>query len=253
LRRAREHPFLQDSCRLGRGLLGLGRPGRCDRRDDDGSLFLWSQWANSGYKRLVTTVDLAGKSSGALQFKLSADTEPGFDFVFVEAHTPGQDDWTTLPDQNGNTSPDTGAGCPDDDPFWLILHPFLKHYMTRTGDATNCFSCDPTGTSGAWNAFSGNSGGPKDWNVDLTPYAGKRSSSPSPSRPTRRSTTAPPPSDSPGNANTWTRISSPGFVDGTGIRTDRSIMLGFGVEGITGAAQRNALIRDSLTYLGALP
>ena len=24
--------------------------------------------------------------------------------MFVEAHTVGQDDWTTLPDENGNTS-----------------------------------------------------------------------------------------------------------------------------------------------------
>ena len=31
--------------------------------------------------------------------------------MFVEAHTVGQDDWTTLPDPNGNTSDDTGAGC----------------------------------------------------------------------------------------------------------------------------------------------
>ena len=47
---------------------------------------------------------------------MSYDTEPDFDYVFVEAHTVGQDDWTTLPDANGNTSQDTGVGCPDDDP-----------------------------------------------------------------------------------------------------------------------------------------
>jgi hypothetical protein len=42
-------------------------------------------------------------------------------------------------------------------------------------------------------------------------------------------------------------------VDGTGIRTDRSVLLGFGVEGVNGADKRAALIHDSLTYLGALP
>ena len=42
---------------------------------------------------------------------MSYDTEAGFDYVFVEAHTVGQDDWTTLPDKNGNTSNDTGAAA----------------------------------------------------------------------------------------------------------------------------------------------
>ena len=66
-----------------------------------------------------------------MSFKLSYDTEPRFDFVFVEAHTVGQDDWTTLP-VPGITTQDVGAGCPDNDPFWLALHPFLNHYLTRT-------------------------------------------------------------------------------------------------------------------------
>ncbi|HEX9372672.1 MAG TPA: hypothetical protein VF897_16795, partial [Roseiflexaceae bacterium] len=39
------------------------------------------------------------------------DTEPDWDYVFVEAHTVGQDDWTTLPDANGHTSQDTGQSC----------------------------------------------------------------------------------------------------------------------------------------------
>ena len=66
---------------------------------------------------------------------MSYDTEPDFDYVFVEAHTVGQDDWTTLPDANGHTSRTPASGCPDDDPFWLTMHPFLSHYITRTGDA----------------------------------------------------------------------------------------------------------------------
>ena len=90
-------------------------------------------------------------------------TEPNWDFVFVEAHTPGEDDWTTLPDLNGNTSDDTGFVCP----FWLELHPFLEHYQADNGDGT----CSPSGDTGDWNAASGESGGYEQWRVDLGAWA----------------------------------------------------------------------------------
>jgi hypothetical protein len=250
----------------------------------DGSFFMFSQRANAAYKRLTTTVDLTGATSGALQFKESQDTEPGYDFVFVEAHTVGQDDWTTLPDANGNTSNDTGLGCPDPDPFWLNQHPFLKHYMTRTADASSDtgFTCTPTGTSGAWNAATGNSSGFHDWNVDLTPFAGKKvevsityqtdpatqglgvfvddaktvvggattSSTSFETDDISPWTVGGPPEGSGPNANNWVRSPSPGFEDGPGIRTPRSVLLGFGVESVTGQAQRNQLVKDGLSYLG---
>jgi len=57
------------------------------------------------------------------------------DFQFVEAHTVGQDDWTTLPDQNGHTDQNTGESCPEGwhtDPSDEI-HPFLAHYQTFNG------------------------------------------------------------------------------------------------------------------------
>ena len=38
-----------------------------------------------------------------LTFQTSYDLELDFDYMFVEAHTVGQDDWTTLPDANGHT------------------------------------------------------------------------------------------------------------------------------------------------------
>ena len=63
-----------------------------------------------------------------LSFWVARDTEPAWDYFFVEAHTAGADDWTTLPDLNGHTSQDTGSACPD----WLGLHPFLAHYQTPT-------------------------------------------------------------------------------------------------------------------------
>ena len=46
---------------------------------------------------LLKTIDLTGATAAQLQFQLSIDTEPQYDNVIVEAHTVGQDNWTTLP------------------------------------------------------------------------------------------------------------------------------------------------------------
>jgi hypothetical protein len=249
-----------------------------------GSWYAYSQAGNSTYKRLQTTVDLRGKSSGALTFKLSYLTEPDFDYVFVEAHTVGQDDWTTLPDQNGATSNDTGLGCNDQDPFWLNENPFLTHYITRTADPSSDtgFTCTPTGTSGAWNAATGNSSGFGDWNVDLTPFAGRQvelsityASDPGVqllgtflddvkvtaggqtlvSTSFEDGTLAPfqvgaPPPGSKQVFKNWVASQSKGFEDGPGVRTRRSLIFGFGVEGVNGAANRAKLLKDGLRALG---
>ena len=101
-----------------------------------GTYYAYSQIADVSYKRLTRTVDLTGQSNGNLSFWISRDTEPDWDFVFVEAHTVGQDDWTTLPDANGHTSQSTGpndpdlASCPGG---WRDLHPWLDHYQTFDG------------------------------------------------------------------------------------------------------------------------
>jgi Peptidase family M1 domain/Peptidase M1 N-terminal domain/Immune inhibitor A peptidase M6 len=129
-----------------------------------GEQFAISQKGEPAYKRLARTI--AVPDGGAtLSFWITRDTEPGWDFVFVEAHTAGQADWTTLQDENGHTSQDTGAVCP----FWLELHPFLTNYQTATGDET----CSPQGaTGGEWWAASGASDGWEQWQVDLSAYAG---------------------------------------------------------------------------------
>ena len=59
-----------------------------------------------------------------------------------------------------------------------------------------------------------------------------------------------PPEGSPGNANNWTRSTSVGFQDGPGVRTDRSVYWGFGLEGVTGADKRRDLLKNALAYLG---
>jgi hypothetical protein len=128
-----------------------------------GNGYVFSQRANSSYKRLTRTLPVPA-AGGHLSFWIARDTEQDWDFAFVEARTPGQDDWTTLPDVNGHTSQDVGFSCPNG---WLGLHPQLAHYQTAT-DA----GCDPTGTTGAWWAATGASDGWEQWDVDLSAWAG---------------------------------------------------------------------------------
>ncbi|HWT23742.1 MAG TPA: M1 family aminopeptidase, partial [Solirubrobacteraceae bacterium] len=128
-----------------------------------GQQFAISQAGNSTYKRLSRTISVPAEGA-ELSFWIKRDTEPAWDFVFVEARTAGGEDWTTLPDRNGHTSGDTGASCPS----WHALHPFLTHYQSM-GDAG---ACAPQGSSGAWAAASGASEGYEQWSVDLSAYAG---------------------------------------------------------------------------------
>ena len=131
-----------------------------------GSRYVYSQLADVSYKRLTRQVTVPA-GGGSLRFWTSHDTEEHWDFLAVEAHTPGQDNWTTLPDANGHTSRDTGDSCPEG---WFELHPHLQHYQTLNADGT----CSPTGTGGGeWHAASGNSNGWQEWRIDLQRYAGQ--------------------------------------------------------------------------------
>ena len=91
-----------------------------------GEQYMYSQIADVAYKRLTREV-VVPAGGGDLTFWTSYDTEADWDFVFVEARTPGGDDWTTLPDANGHTSQATGESCPAG---WRELHPHLEHYQT---------------------------------------------------------------------------------------------------------------------------
>jgi hypothetical protein len=127
-----------------------------------GDWYVYSQQADVSYKRLTRTVDLTNADSGELSFWSSYDTELDWDYLFVEAHEVGSDEWTTLPDANGHTQTGTGDSCPEG---WVEqLHPFLAHYMNE--------ACEPTGTTGVWNAATGSSQGWGQWSVDLSAYAG---------------------------------------------------------------------------------
>ncbi|MEY2583640.1 MAG: hypothetical protein QOE09_3489 [Ilumatobacteraceae bacterium] len=127
-----------------------------------------SQAADASYKRLTHTITVP--SGGAnLTFWVARDTEPNWDYFFVEAHTVGLNDWTTLPEASGITSTDTGFSCPNK---WAEIHPFLSNYQTDNGDGT----CSPVGTppaTGTWNAVTGTDPNWVQWTIDLKAYAGK--------------------------------------------------------------------------------
>lgn len=132
------------------------------------------QWYVAGphqdgvYRRLTRTIDLSAVTAAqapTLQAQLSYSTETGFDNIIVEAHTAGAEDWTTLPDRNGRTSTAVPEQC--EQGYYLDMHPFLTHYLTGGNP------CGNTGTSGSWNAFTGNSNGWVPAAFDLSAYAGK--------------------------------------------------------------------------------
>lgn len=236
-----------------------------------GDWFMASNSADRTYKRLAQTVDLTDATTGSLDFKISADTEADWDFVFVEAHTVGQDDWTTLPDANGNTSQVVGDSCPSG---WVDeLHPHLAHYMND--------ACEPTGTTGAWNAFSGNSNGWQDWSIDLSAYAGQQVevsiayvsdwatqglgtwvddaavtvdgavvNDTSFEADTGAWTVPGSPEGSAENPNDWTRAQSSIEV-GAGVTTADTVYVGFGAEGLTTQAQRDDFMTRTLEHLFA--
>jgi hypothetical protein len=123
-----------------------------------------AQDGEPAYKRLSRTI--AVPAGGAnLSFWVTRNTEPDWDYFFVEAHPVGADDWTTLPDANGHSGADTGNLCA----YWPDTHPFLEHYLTAGADA-----CAPTGSTGAWSAATGASDGYEQWSVDLARYAGSQ-------------------------------------------------------------------------------
>ena len=110
---------------------------------------------------------ISAADAPTLTAQLSTSTEDGYDDVIVEARTAGGSNWTTLPDPNGGTSNAVPAEC--EAGFLLEEHPALLA-VPDAGAA----ACTNTGTSGAWNAFTGNSGGWQDVAFDLSAYAGQQ-------------------------------------------------------------------------------
>ncbi|MET0410683.1 MAG: M1 family aminopeptidase, partial [Polyangiaceae bacterium] len=135
-------------------------------RPSSGTHLLSSGEANLSYKRLGRVIAVP-EQGAELSFSVTRQTEWYWDFFFVEAHTPGLDDWTTLPDAAGHATQDPGSSCP----VSLALHPALAHYLTAS--AFRYEPCPPLGSSGEWWAATGESEGVERWTIDLSPYAGQ--------------------------------------------------------------------------------
>ena len=133
----------------------------------EGRRYAGALHADSSYQRLGRTIDLTDVSAAeapTLSMSLSFSTTVTFHSVILEAAPSGTDDWTTLPDSRGGTTKSPPSPCSED---LLTTHPFLLHYLTPS------IPCAPRGTTGEWNAFSGESGGWRNVSFDLSRYAGR--------------------------------------------------------------------------------
>ncbi|MBP2053258.1 hypothetical protein J2Z21_006250 [Streptomyces griseochromogenes] len=226
---------------------------------------------DDAYKRLTRTIDLTGVSAAdkpALRTQLMWDTEPGYDHAVVEIHTVGADDWTTLPEAGGATKNAVPSECGSG--FLIGEHPWLKHYLTLSGNA-----CTATGTTGSWNSLTGSSGGWRQVSFDLSAYAGK-SVEVSISYITDPGTgghgvladdtslaaggavkeaegfetslgawrVAGPPAGSPAVLKDWKRTGTL-FQTYGAVTTEDTVLLGFGLEQVPSAADRAALLKKA--------
>ena len=121
-----------------------------------GLQYVYSQRADIRYQRLMNTFTPTG-GDDQLSFSISYDTEPDWDFVFVELEDEAGNK-VTLPEANGQTSNSTGESCPEG---WFELHPSLEQY-----EGADC-------AGAGWNAASGRSQGWQDWQFDLSAYDGQ--------------------------------------------------------------------------------
>jgi Zinc carboxypeptidase/Immune inhibitor A peptidase M6 len=233
----------------------------------DGASYMYSQRGDVSYKRLMRSFTVPA-GGGQMAFRISYDTEPDWDFVFVEIHDVAADRWSTAPDLNGHTSSSTGESCPEG---WHELHPWLVQYQgSRCGGA-------------GWNAASGRSAGWEEWRIDLSPYAGKQieisisyasdwaiqglgafvDSIQLPGQATESFetglgawTTPGAPEGSAPNPNDWIRTGSVGFHEGAIVSETpvgvnfTTLYFGFGFEAIRGAASRNTVMDRTLDFLG---
>jgi len=230
-----------------------------------GGYCVYSQKADMAYKRLGGTFTLPA-GTATLTFWISYDIESYWDYAFVEICEAGTDTWTTLPEMNGLTTQETGESCAGK---WVDqIHPFLAHYMND--------ECLPQGTTGDWHAFTGNSGGWKQVEFDLTAYAGKCVElyisyatdwatqnlgifvddvqiSGSPLEDFEAGMGAFSVSTAPGSVpplNNWILGAGLGIPEGPVIRTPDTVYLGFGFEAIDTAKNRKKVMNRIMHYFG---
>ena len=236
----------------------------------EGTKYAGALHQDSSYMRLSKTVDLTGASAGELAFKLSTSLESGYDHVIVEAHTPGQDDWTTLPERDGKTTTTPPSEC-EPNGFLLQLHPFLEHYLGGAGCASArilgrvelvhrldrrlggrgvrphryagqqvelsiTYMTDPS--TGGIGAFVDDTKVTVDGNTTADGFEGAESSW----------TVGSAPAGSPPNQGNW-KIGEKLVNAFGGVSTEDSLLLGFGLEQLSDDASRKDLIDRALSGL----
>ncbi len=253
----------------------------------DGNWFFSAGADDQAYKRLLKPFSIPA-GGGKVDFWTSFDLESDYDYTFVEIHTVGQDNWTTLADANGHTSTSTGLSCPTtgNGSAWQTNHPFLAHYQTVIANGADCA---PTGTSGAWNAATGNSGGWQRWQLPIpAAYAGQNveisvtvasdpaslglgawidelkvldtadapitSADPSFEAGADGWTLPGPPAPAgaggQSDATGWVRAQNAPFVETPIVTTTDTVYTGFGLEAVAGAAAQGNLMKAALAHLG---
>lgn len=228
------------------------------------------------WNRLTRTIDLTSVTAAqapTFSTRLLWSTEEGYDHAVLEAHTAGADDWTTLPEKNGKTSTTVPAEC--EAGYFIAAHPALKRYLTL-GDG----GCTASGTSGQWNSFTGASAGWQEVSFDLSAYAGKKveislgyiTDPGSGGRgvlvdnasvviggnavetegfeTSLGAWSVPgPPAGSPAVVKDW-GLAGELFKTYGAVTTEDTVLLGFGLEHVTAAADRTTLLGKALTALG---
>ena len=132
----------------------------------EGERYAGAVHEDASYQRLTRTVTVPTGATAQLQFQLSADIEPGYDFVIVEARTAGGSNWTTLPEVGGMTSSDSPEECDGEDSFLLNLHPFLETYLGT--------DCNGAGATGDWHAILESTDGWTEVAYNLSGFAGSQ-------------------------------------------------------------------------------
>ncbi len=133
--------------------------------------------------------------------------------------------------------------------------------------------CNPTGDTGVWHAFDGNSAGWVQMEMDLSAYAGKTVElhisfasdwgtqglgvfvddievSGSPLEDFETGMGAFSVSAAPGSVaiNNWIHMEGTGFPEGAAMISPNSIYLGFGLEGVDTAANRATIMKRLMEY-----
>ena len=252
-----------------------------------GQSFMWSDRADEAYKRLSRTITVpaggrpcpSGPASTSSRTSTTWWSRPTPSDRTTGRRCPTR---TVTPRVTCRNDQSCTGGWSNPNDEANVLHPFLTHYQTfNEADGT----CSSTGSSGVWNAANGSSSGWQQFEIDLGPYAGSQVEVSITSLSdwglqqfpgvfidevevsTGEGTTSfeddgnqldgwdvpGAPQDDEGiegpNRNDWFPRGGLGIKEGAVIATPRTVYMGHGFEGITGADTRNEIMSRAIDHL----